>query len=47
MPMCGYSNFVVEILKFYKIRDYKSIDILADDTIRSEVKVFSEWPTYP
>jgi len=37
MPMCGYSNFVVEILKFYsnisfiiciEIRDYKSIDIL-------------------
>jgi len=34
MPMCGYSNFVVEVLKFYKIKDYKSIDVLKDESLR-------------
>ncbi|KRX10743.1 Thioredoxin-like fold [Pseudocohnilembus persalinus] len=47
MPMCGYSNFVVEVLKFYKIKDYFSVDILSDETIRKEVKAYSNWPTYP
>ena len=27
-PKCGYSNFVVEILKKYGITEYKAIDIL-------------------
>ena len=38
-PMCGYSNYVVEVLKFYsnyfliifiEIKDYYSVDVLRD-----------------
>lgn len=47
MPMCGYSRFVVEVLKFYNIKDYKSVDILKDQDIRRLVKEYSDWPTFP
>ena len=33
-PRCGYSNFVVEILKKYGLTDYKAIDILENNIIR-------------
>lgn len=47
MPMCGYSKFVVEILKFYNIKDYKSVDVLKDQNLRRVVKEYSDWPTFP
>ncbi|KAL4479600.1 hypothetical protein ABPG72_004196 [Tetrahymena utriculariae] len=46
-PRCGYSNFVVQTLKFYKIKDYKSVDVLKYEVIRKQVKVYSNWPTFP
>jgi len=47
MPQCGFSRFVVEVLKFYKVNDYKAIDILKDPVLREAVKKYSEWNTYP
>lgn len=47
MPMCGYSKFVVEVLKFYNVKTYKSVDVLKDSNIRRLVKQYSDWPTYP
>ena len=38
---------MVEILKKYGITEYKSIDILENNIIREQVKVYSKWPTYP
>ena len=38
---------MVEILKKYGITQYKSIDILENNIIREQVKVYSKWPTYP
>ena len=46
-PSCGYSNYAVEILKFYKIKDYTSVDVLKDNILREEVKKYSNWPTFP
>ena len=46
-PLCGYSRFVVEVLKFYNVPSYKSIDILKDEKVRRLVKEYSDWPTYP
>lgn len=41
MPMCGYSHFAVEILKFYsklgvyaEVKDFLAIDILKDGELR-------------
>lgn len=47
MPMCGYSRYVVEVLKFYNIKDYKAVDVLKDQNLRRLVKEYSDWPTFP
>ncbi len=47
MPRCGFSNYVVQILKFYNIKDFKVINILEDPIVREAVKKYSNWPTYP
>lgn len=46
-PMCGYSNYAVQVLQFYKVNEYHSVDVLADAVIREEVKKYSNWPTFP
>ena len=46
-PRCGYSNFVVEILKKYGLTEYKAINVLDNNIIREQVKAYSKWPTYP
>lgn len=46
-PSCGYSNFVVELLKKYGLTDYKSVNILDNNILREQVKTYSKWPTYP
>ena len=45
-PLCGFSKTVVEILKSYTV-NFGFFDVLSDDGIREEVKVFSHWPTFP
>lgn len=46
-PSCGYSNFVVELLKKYGLTDFKSVNILENNILREQVKIYSKWPTYP
>lgn len=45
-PKCGFSRQMVEILDSNKI-PFASFDILTDEVVRSELKVYSDWPTYP
>ncbi|XP_024886512.1 glutaredoxin-3 [Temnothorax curvispinosus] len=45
-PRCGFSRTIVSILDGYKT-DYKSFDILQDNSVREGLKKFSNWPTYP
>ena len=47
MPRCGFSNYVVQVLKFYGINNYKDVDILSDEQMREAVKKWSNWPTFP
>ena len=47
IPMCGFSGTVVQALKNSGLKDYKDVNILSDETLRQNVKVFSNWPTYP
>ena len=47
MPRCGFSNYVVQVLKFYGINNYKDVDILSDEQLRESVKKWSNWPTFP
>ena len=47
MPRCGFSNYVVQVLKFYGVNNYKDVDVLADEQVREGIKKFSNWPTNP
>ena len=46
MPMCGFSNQVVQILDHYGV-EYKDINILEDPEIRIKLSEESGWPTIP
>jgi monothiol glutaredoxin len=47
MPRCGFSNYAVQVLKFYGVNNWKDVDVLADEQIREGIKKFSNWPTIP
>ena len=46
MPMCGFSNQVVQILNHYGV-EFKDINILEDPLIRVKLSEQSGWPTIP
>ena len=46
MPMCGFSNSVVQVLKHYGV-EYKSTNVLSDPEIRVKLSEYSNWPTIP
>ena len=46
MPMCGFSNSVVQILSHYGV-EYKDVNVLTDPQIRVNLSEFSNWPTIP
>tara|TARA_Y100000590_G_scaffold108722_3_gene123706 strand:+ start:14108 stop:14452 length:345 start_codon:yes stop_codon:yes gene_type:complete len=46
MPMCGFSNQVVQILNHYGVA-YKDVNVLEDPEIRVRLSEQSGWPTIP
>ena len=46
MPMCGFSNSVVQVLNHYGV-DYKDINVLEEPQIRVKLSEHSNWPTIP
>jgi len=46
MPMCGFSNAVVQVLRQYGV-EYRDINILEDPLIRVKLSEYSNWPTIP
>ena len=46
MPMCGFSNSVVQVLNHYG-GGYKDVNILNDPMIRVKLSEHSGWPTIP
>lgn len=47
MPQCGFSAAASQILKVCGVKDYFSVNVLADDAIREGIKAYSNWPTIP
>ena len=45
-PQCGFSGQVVQILDYLDV-DYKGVNVLEDDELRSGIKEFTNWPTVP
>ena len=46
MPMCGFSNSVVQVLNHYGV-EYKDGNVLSDPMIRVKLSEHSGWPTIP
>ena len=45
-PQCGFSMTVSNILKLLKV-SFKAINVLENEEMRNEIKVYSDWPTIP
>ena len=45
-PECGFSMAVANMLKILEV-NFKSVNVLSDQSIREGIKQFSEWPTVP
>jgi monothiol glutaredoxin len=46
MPMCGFSNNVVQILNILGV-PFETVNVLDHDDIRQGIKEYSSWPTIP
>ena len=46
MPMCGFSNSVVQVLNHYGV-DFKDVNVLEDPMIRVKLSEHSNWPPIP
>ena len=45
-PECGFSMAVANMLKILEV-NFKSVNVLSNQSIRDGIKIFSEWPTVP
>ena len=45
-PQCGFSATVTQILN-QLLKQYKTVNVLTDASIREGIKAYSEWPTIP
>lgn len=45
-PFCGFSRYVVHILNILHV-PFLGVDVLTDPQLREDIKIFSNWPTFP
>src|ERR1041384_723270 len=46
-PQCGFSALAVQVLGACGVKDFFSVNVLADAEIRQGIKEFANWPTIP
>ena len=46
-PQCGFSALAVQVLNACGVRDFQSVNVLADAEIRQGIKEYANWPTIP
>jgi len=46
-PQCGFSALAVQVLTACGVRDFASVNVLADADIRQGIKDYANWPTIP
>ena len=46
-PQCGFSALAVQVLNACGVKDFASVNVLADQDIRQGIKQFANWPTIP
>ena len=47
MPQCGFSALAVQVLNACGVREFASVNVLADAEIRQGIKEYANWPTIP
>lgn len=49
VPKCGFSREIIALLSSYSIPPLKfgTFNILSDELVRQEIKVYSNWPSFP
>ena len=46
-PQCGFSANAVRILNAVGVKNFYSVDVLANPDIRQGIKDYANWPTIP
>ncbi len=46
-PQCGFSALAVQVLNACGVKDFASVNVLADPAIREGIKQYANWPTIP
>lgn len=47
MPQCGFSGKAIGILRDLGVRKLVTVNVLEDPEVRSGLKEYSNWPTFP
>jgi monothiol glutaredoxin len=46
-PQCGFSALAVQVLNACGVKDFATVNVLADQEIREGIKHYANWPTIP
>ena len=46
-PQCGFSALAIQVLNACGVRDFATVNVLADAEIRQGIKEYANWPTIP
>jgi len=46
-PQCGFSALAVQVLNACGVREFATVNVLADAEIRQGIKEYANWPTIP
>jgi monothiol glutaredoxin len=46
-PQCGFSAMAVQVLNACGVKDFHTVNVLADAEIRQGIKDYANWPTIP
>jgi len=47
MPQCGFSAMAVQALQACGVRQFFTVNVLAEPEIRQGIKEYANWPTIP
>ncbi len=46
-PQCGFSALACQVLSACGVKDFASVNVLADAEVRQGIKEYANWPTIP
>ena len=46
-PQCGFSSLAVQVLNACGVKQFHTVNVLADAEVRQGIKEYANWPTIP